>query len=248
VSGDDTCASLDDPLTLVVALMVDSPGQAEPAEPEATPEPLAQKPAPPPAERAPEQESNDAGEILTAPSLERALAAPTHAVFMGLGLLSMGALPAAAVGGALVATLKPRGFWGLGVEVGVLAPQDKALGNGSLEVSLLVLRGSLCPLQGVDGKAWWSACANMGAARLHTESHDLLDSKSRNEWLPLPGASVRAAWLPGHDFLLGAGLEAAFPISPDRYVYRDPQGMRQPAFEMSQLMITVNLGIGILID
>jgi len=251
VAGDNTCASLDDPLTLVVALMVDGPPVEEDSmaleatSPSPTPPPPKQTQTP---REAPEPAPGEGREIQTAPSLERALTAPGHAAFLGLGLLSMGALPSPAWGGGVVATLKPEGFWGIGVEAGALARQRKALGSGHIDLSLLLLRASLCPLQGVDGKVWWSACASMGVARLRAESHDLLDSRSRSEWIPLPSASVRAAWLPGHALLVVAGLEAAFPVSPDRYIYRDPQGMRHTAFEVSQLMVTANLGVGVLLD
>jgi hypothetical protein len=160
----------------------------------------------------------------------------------------MGLLPSAAVGGGVVATLKPKGFWGLGVQAEGLAPQRRALGTGTLEASLLLFGANLCPLQGVDGSTWWSACGNFNVARLHIESHDLLDRKSRNEWLALPGLSARAGWVAGHGVLLSGGLAGAFPVSPDRYIYRDPEGEQKVAFEPSRLAITANFGVGVLLD
>lgn len=251
VSGDESCASLDEQLTLVVALMVDHPsGGSEPT----GPEPPQEEPAPrsplarqPPVEPV-ENDSEATGEILTAPSLERASVAPAHAAFLGVGLVSMGALPGTGVGAGLVARFKPKGFLGLGLEVGALAPQRKSIASGWLEVSQLTLSASLCPLQGFDGDVWWSACASFGAARLSVQSQDLLDSKALSEWIGLPSVDARAAWVVRRKWLLGAGLEAGFPLSPDRYVYRDSQGAKQTAFEGGALTLTANLGVGVLID
>lgn len=243
VTGDAGCASLDEPLTLVVALLVDAPAPPSAAvepEPQPTPNPAPSPPAPPAVD--------EPDEIPTAPSLERASVSPGHAAFLAIGSLAMGGLPSAAVGGGLVVTLKPKGFWGLGVQAEALAPQRKALGAGSLEASLLVVGAGLCPLQGVDGSAWWSACANFNLARLRIESHDLLGGTTRSEWIALPGPSARAAWVVGHGVMIGGGLSAAFPVSPDRYVYRDPEGEQKVAFEPSRLTITANLGVGVLLD
>jgi hypothetical protein len=245
VTGDDTCASLDEPLTLVVALMVDRPAsateQAAEEKPGLAPPPPAPVPLPPP-------DDEPAREILTTPSLERSQSAPPHAAFLALGLVSMGSLPETGTGIGLVAVVKPRGFWGLGVEGELLLPQERALGTGSLEVSSLVLRGSLCPLQGASAGVWWSVCASMGVSRLALESRDLIGAKSRTEWIPLPGASVRAAWRLSSPWMVGGGLEAVFPVSPDRYVYRDVGGASHYAFEMSSLGLTANLVVGVMVD
>jgi hypothetical protein len=143
--------------------------------------------------------------------------------------------------------VKPRSFVGLGVDVMFLAPQRKELGAGSLELSLLALSGSICPLQGVDGAIWYSACASFGAARLRAKSHGLIDSRRKTQWLALPSLGARAAWIAADTWLIGAGLDVAFPLSADRYVYRDLQGMTQPAHELASLVVTASLGVGLLL-
>ncbi|HEX2876432.1 MAG TPA: hypothetical protein VHP33_34500 [Polyangiaceae bacterium] len=244
VTGDASCASLDEPLTLVVALMVDAPAPAAeepPAEPPA-------EPKPPASERATEPPSQSgSGEIETAPSLAHAESAPGHAAFLAFGVATMGALPATAAGGRALVSVKPRSFVGLGADILLLAPQRKALGSGSLDVSLLALSGSICPLQGVDGATWYSACASFGAARLRAKSHDLFDSRRKTQWFALPSLSARAAWIAAGSWLLGGGLDVAFPLSADRYVYRDPQGMTLPAHELASLVVTASLGVGLLV-
>ena len=242
VAGDASCASLDEPLTLVVALMVDGPAaptEEPPAETAPPPEPPSKAPAPP------SQDGSDA--IETAPSLAQAESAPGHAAFMAFGVASMGALPATGAGGRALLSVKPRSFVGLGADVMLLAPQTKPLGSGSLDVSLLTVIGSICPLQGIDGRTWYSACASLGAARLRVKSHDLLDSHRKTRWLALPSLSARAAWIAAGAWLFGGGLDIAFPLSADRYVYRDPQGMTLPAHELASLIVTASLGVGLLV-
>jgi hypothetical protein len=246
VVGDASCASLDEPLTLVVALLVDAPPSAAEPAPDGAARPPAEGSAPrKPAEDAPPPD--DTGPIETAPSLEH-MKAPGHVVLLAFGLLSMGVLPSPAVGGGVLASVKPRGFWGLGVEAGAWLPQRMPLGSGTLETSLSMVSGSICPLQGIADGVWWSACGSFGAARLHARSRHVLEARSRNDWFALPGATARGGWLIGRGVLISGGLEALFPVSPDYYAYRSPDGEKQLAFEPAQLMITAQLGIGLLFD
>lgn len=218
VSGGESCDSLDEQLTLVVALMVDHPSERT-RPPASDKPPEAPSPSSPP-ESAPPDESDDSdadaaaatAEIPTAPSLEHATATRPHATLLGVGLVSMGALPATGVGAGLVARVKPRGFWGLGLQLGALAPQRKSIATGWLEASQLLLNASLCPLQGFDESVWWSACASFGAARLRVESRDLLESKALTEWIALPSVDARAAWaIHGKWLLDGADPECQEP-------------------------------------
>lgn len=242
----ESCQGLDESLTLVVAMMVDA--RAAPPPEMAAEKPAEPVPVPEPPPEAPAAANDATGEILTAPSLERAMVAPAHSAFLALSWVSMGALPETALGASVLGSFKPRGFWGVGVELGALAPQRHALGQGSVEMSLLFARGSLCPLQGHDAQTWWSGCANLGAARVQVRSRDLLEAQSRADWILLPSLSVRAAWRPTATLLLGAGLDAAAPALQHRYVYRDPEGIRQLAFEMNSVVLSANLGAGLLLD
>ena len=160
----------------------------------------------------------------------------------------MGALPEAAVGGRILASFKPRGLPALGIDAMLLAPQRRTLGAGRIDVSLLSLGGSVCPLQGVDGAAWYGACGSVTAARLHVESRDLLEARSRTQWLVLPGLSARAGWVPARRWILGGALDVAIPLLADRYVYRDVGGETHTALEIGQLAITAGMGLGVLMD
>jgi hypothetical protein len=115
-------------------------------------------------------------------------------------------------------------------------------------VSFLALRGELCPVQVLSDEAWYAACAGLGVARLHLRSHDLLESSSRTELCLTPSLAVRGGVRVGARWLLGGGVDAAFPLGADRYVYRDVEGTPHDAFELSRLVVTASAGVGLLVD
>jgi hypothetical protein len=129
-----------------------------------------------------------------------------------------------------------------------LAPERQALGAGSVKVSFLSLRGELCPVQALSDEAWYGVCAGLGVVRLHLKSRDLLDPTSHTELCWTPSLAVRAGFRVGARWLLGGGVDAAFPLGADRYVYRDVEGTPHDAFELSRLVVTASAGVGLLVD
>jgi hypothetical protein len=242
VSGDASCESLDEPLTLVVALMVDT--VEAPVTAEAEPAPAL---APPPSPPLPLEPAHD-GEIITAPSLEQGPPSASHGAVFGFGTANMGAEPAVAWGGSVALFYKPRHFWGMGLEGEALAVQRSALESGSLAISVATLGADLCPLHDVEGHAWWSLCISGRVARVHAKSHGLAEAVASTQLVVMPGVAARAAYVVGKRFLVGGGLQASFPVSPDRYVYRDRLGGVHQAFALSPLVLSVNFGVGLLIN
>lgn len=242
VSGDAGCESLDEPLTLVVALMVDTVDAPVTAETE--PEPAS--PSPPRPSPAPEPAPD--GEIITAPSLEQGPPSASHWAFFGFGTANMGAEPAVAWGGGVALSYKPRHFWGIGLEGEALAVQRTPLESGSLAISVATLGADLCPLQDTDDRAWWSLCASGRLARVRAKSRGLAEAVDSTQLVVMPGLVARAAYVLGKRFLVGGGLQASFPVSPDRYVYRDRLGGVHQAFELSPLVLSVNFGVGLLVN
>jgi hypothetical protein len=192
--------------------------------------------------------SEPSSEIVTAPSLQQPARAPGHWVVLAFGLASAGATPRLAVGAGLSVSFKPRGFWAVGLEGGVLNRTREQLESGSLEVSMMLAAASLCPLQAAEDDVWWSACATVGAARLHVRSRGLLESRTQSQWFALPGLSVRGARIVGKRWLVGGGVAAAVPVSPDRYIYRDPEGTQKTAFQVSSLILTAQVGFGLILN
>jgi hypothetical protein len=244
VSGDANCESLDEPLTLVIALMVDS--AEAPATAETEPEPVVD-PSPQPASPPPPEPSRE-GEIITAPSLEQAPATASHWAFFGFGIANMGAEPEVAWGGGFLLSYKPKRFWGIGVEGEALSIQRSTIENGSLAISVATLGVDLCPLQDTDDRVWWSLCASGQLARVHAKSRGLLEPIESTQLVVMPGLVARAAYIVGTHLLVGGGLQAYFPVSPDRYVYRDSLGVVHPAFELSPLVLSVNFGVGLIVN
>lgn len=242
VAGDADCASLDEPLTLVVALMVDSPIATETAATRPTPLP------PPPPNDTSDESSQASDEIQTAPSLARALEAPAHAAVLALGGASLGMLPDPSSSFGLALLLKPKHFWGIAFEAHVAGPTQRALGTGSATSYLLLAQAGLCPLQGESESAWWAACAGFAAGRLSVASHDLIGARRHHDWLWVPNLDLRAAWRLHRRWLIGGGMTAAFPLSADRYRYRDAEGGVHEAFQLSSFGLTTSLGLGLLFD
>jgi len=243
VSGEATCESLDEPITLVVALMVDT--VEAPVTAETEPEPAV---APPPRRAPLPPEPPQEGEISTAPSLEQGAPSASHWAFFGFGSASMGAEPQVALGGGLALFYKPKRFWGVGIEGEALTVQRSPLESGSLAISVATLGADLCPLQDTDEHAWWSLCANARLARVHAKSRKLYEAVESTQLVVMPGVVARAAYIVGKRLLVGGGLQASFPVSPDRYVYRDSLGVVHPAFELSPLVLSVNFGLGLIVN
>jgi hypothetical protein len=245
VSGKD-CESLDDPLTLVVALMVDASSTAEqtsPKSPEAT-EPAAS--AAPAVVRSQVVETSSEP-IETAPSLQRVSAEPGHWAVFGSAIATMGLLPEPGFGASLDVRWKPARFWGLSLDAALLAEQRVEVDGGRIAFNLAHAGVGLCPLQGSDTTTWWSACGAFTLGWLRARSKGLTGARSRNELLGMPGLSVAGAWLPHRWLFLGAGFAGSFPVSADRYLYRDALGASHLAFQMSSFALTAKLGVGLLI-
>jgi len=244
VSGQD-CESLDEPLTLVVALMVDSSSTPARATPEA-PDPA--KPPRPPAPPAPPEVVEPSSEpIETAPSLQRRTSEPGHWAVFGSAVATMGLLPEAGFGAGLDIRYKPARFWGLSLDGELLAEQRVEVDEGHIAFRLAHAGLGLCPLQGHDSTTWWSACGTFSVAWLRARSTGLLGGRTKNELFSMPGLSVAGAWLPRGWLFFGAGLAGAFPVSTDRYLYRDAGGMPHLAFEPSSFVLTAKVGVGLMI-
>jgi hypothetical protein len=159
----------------------------------------------------------------------------------------MGLLPKPGLGVALDLRLKPSRFWGLSLDAALLLPQREPIDGGRLELQVAHAGLGLCPLQGRDTTTWWSACGKIAIGRLRVQSVGLAEARSKREWFAMPGLSVAGAWLPRGWLFLGAGLEASFPASADRYRYRDALGTSHLAFEMSPFALTARLGVGLMV-
>ena len=222
VSGGKSCETLDDPLTLVVALMLDAPPDEPSPAPAPAPEPLA-----PPEPSQPEPTTSD-------PVPEDTNQEPGFALISaGIGS-SLGLLPFPNYGPRLQVELKPRHFWGISVgALALLGSHTDLPGSGAIDFRLLQVGAALCPLDTIHDRNWLAVCGGLEIAWLEAEGSDLSPHRRKSDWALSPSLQVRAARQLLGPMLLGGTLGVSFPISRNRYVYSDVAGDSQLAFEVA---------------
>jgi hypothetical protein len=239
VAGGASCETLDEPLTLVVALMLD--GTHLPAERQTE---LPPQPPQPPQTRsdAAADDALDSDLASSAPDDPPEEVQPAHAfVSAGIGT-TFGKVPFFSFGPQVQAVFKPRGFWGLELSAGILVGAHVELpGSGTIDFALLELGAAVCPLESLRDGLLLRACGGFSVGWLRAESHDLEPSHQRTEVVLSPELHLQVGESMGKGFLLGGGVGASFPIRPNQYTYRDPGGVQQIAFQMS--VPSVNLGL-----
>ena len=239
VPGGSSCETLDEPLTLVVALMLDETPRALDRRLEVPPRP------PEPPERRTDPTADDASDpdsTMTVPDGPAEQPQPAHA-FLSAGIgTTFGKLPFFSFGPQLQAVFKPRHFWGLELSAGALGGARVELpGSGSMDFLLLEFGAALCPVESLSDGFLLRACGGLSVGWLRAQSHDLEPSRRRTEVVVSPELHVQVGDSIGQGFLFGGGLGVAFPIRPNQYVYRDPEGAQQVAFQMSLPSVTLEL-------
>ena len=223
VSGGSNCETLDEPLTLVVALMLDAP----PDEPEAAPPPTPQPLPPPPPEPEPEP-------VATDPSPEDANQAPGFALISaGVGS-SVGLVPFPNLGPRLQVELKPRGFWGISLGgLALLGSHTDLPGSGAIDFRLLQVGAALCPLDTLHDRTWFALCGGLDILWFEAEGSDLSPHRRKSDWALSPSLRLQAARQLAGQVLIGGTLGVSFPISRNRYTYQDVAGASHLAFQVA---------------
>ena len=246
VSGGDTCETLDDALTLVVALMLDAGQPEHGSEPQA-----AQTPKPPEA-TAPDETAGqpsdgiDYGPISTVPSSDRLESEPGH-LFVGAGLgTSFGLLPFPNYGPRLQLAVKPRSFWGFDVSGQALVGASVELpGSGAVDFRLLSLGASICPLDSLHDTLWLRGCGGLQLAWIWAESRALTPPHQETEFVLMPALQLQAAQQLARGFFVGGALDLLLPISPNHYTFRDVQGAPHEAFRMASPSLAFGVFVAI---
>jgi hypothetical protein len=233
VSGGKSCETLDEPLTLVVALMLDAPPDEPSPAPAPAPEPVA-----PPEPSQPEPITSD-------PDPEDTSQEPGFALISaGIGS-SIGLLPFPNYGPRLQVELKPRGFWGISIGALALVGSHTDLpGSGAIDFRLIQVGAALCPLDTIHDRNWFAVCGGLEMAWLEAEGSDLSPHRRKFDWALSPSLQVRAARQLVGPILLGGTLGVSFPISRNRYVYRDVAGSSQLAFEVASPALVLGVFVG----
>ena len=225
VSGGATCETLDDPLTLVVALMLDAPLEEQTPAPPPTPEPV----APPEPKELEEREP-----VAVDPSSEDPNREPGFTLLSAGVSSSIGLLPFPNVGPRLQVDLKPRHFWGIALGgTALLASHTDLPGSGALDFRSVLAGAALCPLDTLSDRDWFAVCGGLDLAWLEAEGSGLSPHRRRNDWTLSPTLRMQAAKQLVGPILLGGTLGVSFPISRNRYLYRDVAGSSHLAFEVA---------------
>ncbi|HEY6556850.1 MAG TPA: hypothetical protein VI072_06240 [Polyangiaceae bacterium] len=231
------CSGLDQPLSLVLALMVDIPKDELP--------PPAEIPvqAPPPAPRV--------VRVPAPPIVPRAKAAsarterkPPFRVVLGVsGVLSAGLLPDLALGLRASILLRPPEFWP--VELGGVVYRDARaqVSRGGSDFEAAGADIAVCPLGGERGRVTVLACAAQSLGRMHVSGYGFDQNQEHSRFYSSFGLRARLSlalttWLAGR---LAASAEV--PVTRDEFYFVNERGERERVFRSAPVVGTAELGM-----
>ncbi len=206
VSSDELCSSLNEPLTLAVALMVGSepePSEPEPKhQPEPEPEPERDPDVVAPRPR-PVGEQHTLGLSVEAAAILQGglLPAPSFGLEIGLGFEFTSFLVARASG------------------VGFLPARAELAGSASASLGLLYADLTLCPRLTLTSRWQLEACGGVALGALSAESHGLEGARSTTRRFLGATLDLRANFRLGRRWAVFGSLGGVIPVHPDHFVY-----------------------------
>jgi hypothetical protein len=234
------CRSLDDPLVLAIALMVDSElmraqtALSETAPAAVTPAPEPDRPIPAPA-------------VETAPGFaasRRGALKWRGAVHLGPAL-GLGLLPNAAWGGHVTGVVGVGVLLPLRARAELFVPQHVRLAPaGQVEFTTFTLGAGLCPTHRAVSYEL-GTCAGLSAAVLRARSAGLPITRRLTRTTAVVDASVIANWFFVRPWSLGAQVNLGLPLERPAYVYERPGLADQEVFRTSPLTVSVTTTAGV---
>jgi hypothetical protein len=220
------CASLDEPLKLAVALMVDSELVPPPEpEPEAPPEPT---------------EPSDGAEEESEPSKPWLISADASA------LVESGLLPSASAGLELGLELRPSDWLSVrGSGVGFLPSTVELGGPARAKLSIVYGNLSLCPQGALSARIRLAACGGLAFGTLFAKSSQLEAARSTRRRLFAATLALRASLALSRRWAALAQIEAVSPYRPEQFVYQ-LNGQRREFFKMSAPSLIAGLGFSVI--
>jgi len=225
-STSELCASLDEPLVLTVALMVDD--EAEPAVPEPpAPEPPPPEPPPPP-------------EVRPHPS------EGMHWLVDGALALESGLEPKLSPGLALGVEFRAAPWFSARAGALAFLPAEAAVTDGaSVHFTFLAATLELCTGAGTTRSVRGALCVGPVYGALSAKPTGLTKTgRTSSEVLALSAGLRGAVPLAGR-WAATVGVSALFPHRPDRFVV-EVEGVRHEVFQLSSPSVVATAGVSFL--
>jgi hypothetical protein len=225
VSSDELCSSLNEPLVLAVALMVDS-------EPEPEPEPVqVPPPEPPPPEVRPER-----------PRQHHALTLSADAEVVG----AAGLLPSPSLGFELGLELGVTGWLVVRASgVGYLPVRTDLEGPADARFSFVQGNLALCPRLGLGAKWQLALCAGGALGALFAKSSGLEGARSTRRQVVGGTLELRANVRLGGRWSAVGHLGGLIPVRPERFVY-EVNGEEHVFFQMAGFAPVAGIGASVM--
>jgi hypothetical protein len=236
VTRDPRCASLDEPLKLAVALLVDDEIAASP-----------EKESPDPRQSANAAESERLDDPGSDADTDAETAPPSAnreplRVFADVTLLAQsGLLPGALPGAEVGLGILPASWLLLRVHAGGFAPRSVAAGTEEVRFALAYAGAALCPILHVDERWSFAVCAGGRFGALFANAGDLALGRDRRRQMLAASLGLRPSWQLTKRFSLFGNVEAVLPYHPERFMY-DLDGERRVLFELESPAWLAGLG------
>jgi hypothetical protein len=238
LSENDDCRTLDSPLTLILALVVDSElMQPPPAPGEQAPVPT---PSPKPEESRFEEEP--------APPLKPSRPPPPwEAEIDGVALTETGVLPHLALGAELAALVRPPYVPDFRVHVAGFLPQEQELAGGNSALRFAHARAGLqlCAKLAAWSALRFDACSGVSAGLIKAKGKGLTPERSVTRSLFESALTVRGALDLTSLWSVVMVGDLLFPWQTDRFVYASAGGPTSEAHEVSPFVVDLGVGVAL---
>jgi hypothetical protein len=235
------CSALDDPLVLVVALLVDSPEAREEASKAAETTPATSASLPP--KPTPPAGHTTALEI---PADTFAPREPWHVDLAASGATEVGTLPGVALGGDLSLGVRPPHFIELRLAGAVLpanVAHTSADRGGRFWLALAGL--SACLLEAERGPMRLTGCVSQRVGRLGAAGFGFRATERASELYYSLGATLAGTWWFAAPLGLRLALEANAPLARNAYIALGPGGERRQIFRPSPVTGAALVGLAL---
>ena len=227
VSESTLCSSLDEPLKLAVALMVDSElvasAEPEPEPPPEPPEPIEPEPVEPEPPSTPWVVSGDASV-----------------------LIQSGLLPSVSPGLELGLELRPSSWVLLRANGAGFLPGQVSLGGpAQAKISIAYGQLTICPQTALGARFRLSGCAGVAAGTLFAKTSQLQEARSTQRRFLAASLGARASAQLSERWSIVAQVGGVLPYRPERFVY-ELNGQRREFFRMSSPSLVAGIGCSVM--